>query len=558
MKKKHSEELIVIGHRNPDTDSVAASYALTELKKALGVKNIIAARAGLVSERTEYLFKKFNTPLPQLKVDVYPRVRHIMNRDFLAIREDSSLFEGIKILEKEKLSRVAVVDKKGHYKGMLSVFSMLESLLHIGENKDTTLVDRNVISSLKLILDVLEGSAVSLFDEKKEQNFSVYVAAMNESSFSEHVPSDKPEELAIIVGDRTNIHLRAIHLGIRLIIITGAKEIDPVVLQAAKDRKISIIKTPFDSATVVRRLKLSCPIRSLIQNDVPKFRLEDTLSDIRHIVFSDPDDIFPVVNRHGELIGTFNRVNFDTDNSCNLILVDHNEYEQSVKGIDQVQVVEIVDHHRLNLPPQTNTIKITSDIVGSTCTLIAEMYLMYQIAIPENIAGIMQGGIIADTLLLRSPTTTERDERILRMLEKISKVKSEDLLQEIFKLGSVILNKTPRELFAVDCKKFKHHDDHIFSIAQVEELGFSEFYNKKTELMREAKLYAQEKRLDFFGLLVTDVQSENSILLLVGNNEILENIPYKKIEENLYDLPGILSRKKQLLPQLLKLLDNIH
>lgn len=558
MKKKCSDEIIVIGHRNPDTDSVAASFALTELKKALGVKNIVAARAGLVSERTEYLFKKFNTPLPQLKVDVYPRVRNIMNRDFIALNEHASLFEGIKMLEKAKLSRIPVVDNKNHYKGMLSIFSLLGSFLHVGDNRNNTLVDRNVISSLKLILEVLEGEAVSLFDEKKEQNFSAYVAAMNETSFGEHVPADKPEELAIIVGDRTNIHLRAIHLGIRLIIITGAKEIDPVVLQAAKDRKISIIRTPFDSATVVRRLKVSCPIGTLIQDDVPTFRCEDTLSDIRHTVFSDTDDIFPVVNRYGELIGTFARVNFDDNNGNKLILVDHNEYEQSVKGIEQIQVIEIVDHHRLNLPPQTNTIKVTSDIVGSTCTLVAEMYLMYQINIPKNIAGIMQGGIIADTLLLRSPTATERDERILRMLEKISGVKSESLLKEIFQLGSVIANKTPKELFSVDCKKFKHLDRYVFNIAQIEELGFSEFYKKKDELTQTAKVYVKEEKLDFFGLLVTDVQSENSLLLLVGEQEIMEIIPYKKLEDNLYDLPGILSRKKQLLPQLLKILDNLR
>ncbi|MBQ9788862.1 MAG: putative manganese-dependent inorganic diphosphatase [Lentisphaeria bacterium] len=557
MKKKYSDEIVVIGHRNPDTDSVAASYALAELKKSLGIKNVVAARAGLVSERTEYLFKKFNTPLPQLKVDVYPRVRNIMDRDFAALHESSSLFEGIKMLERAKLSRIPVVDRKNHYKGMLSIFSLLDSFLHIGNNKNTALVDRNVISSLNLIIDVLEGEAVSLFDEKKEQNFSVFVAAMNEASFSEHVPADKPEELAIIVGDRTNIHLKAIHLGIRLIIVTGSKEIDPVVLQAAKDRRISIIKTPFDSATVVRRLKLSCPIGTLIQDDVPKFRMEDALSDIRHVVFADTDDIFPVVNRYGDLIGTFARVNFDNHHGCKLILVDHNEYEQSVKGIEQVQVVEIVDHHRLNLPPQTNTIKVTSDIVGSTCTLVGEMFLMYQQAIPKNVAGILQGGIIADTLLLRSPTATERDAAILRMLEKISGVKSEELMKEIFQLGSVIVNKSPRELFATDCKTFKHLDNYIFSIAQVEELGFNEFYNKKSEIVQAAKLYTQEEHLDFFGLLVTDVQSENSLLLLVGDHEILENIPYKKLEDNLYDLPGILSRKKQLLPQILKLLDTL-
>lgn len=559
MKKKYSEEIIITGHRNPDTDSVAASFALAELKKALGVKNVIAARAGIVGERTEYLFKKFNTPLPQIKVDVYPRVRHIMSKDFVAVNENDSLFLGIQTLENTFLSRVPVINSKRQYRGMLSVFSLLGSLLQTnGKTQGSALTGRSVYSSLNLILQVLEGEALSLFDEEREQIFAVYVAAMNVESFNEHVPSNNPKELAIIVGDRTDIHLKAIHLGIRLIIITGAKEVDPVVLQAAKDRQLSIIKTQLDSATVVRRLKLSCPVKTLMRDDVAKFRYEDCLSDIRHAVFSDNDDIFPVVNRFNDLIGTFNRVNFDNNNGCKLILVDHNEYEQSVKGVEQVQVIEIVDHHRLNLPPQNTPIKITSDIVGSTCTLIAEMYLMYQVPIPRSVAGILQGGIISDTLLLRSPTATDRDKRMLHMVEKISGVKSEDLMAEIFKIGSVVASKTPNELFSADCKTFKHGDRFVFSIAQVEEVGFDEFYARQELILRAARDFARQEKLDLFGLLVTNIESENSILLAVGNIEILDSLPYKKLRENLYDLPGILSRKKQLLPQLLKILDSFR
>lgn len=556
--KKEQIHTIIIGHKNPDTDSVSASCALAEFKRRTGLRNVAACRCGMVGERTEYLFKKFNTPLPALKSDVYPRVRDILMSDTFYINEDEALFFALDKLNKLLLSRIPVIDDRKHYKGMLSLFSMLGSILQTTAEDSSGMTGRNVFSSLDLIVKVLEGEAVSLFDSDKEQNFSVYVAAMNVESFKEHVPYENPESLAIIVGDRTDIHLQAINLGTRLIIVTGARQVDPLVLQVAKERNISIVKTPLDSATVVRRLKFSTPVRKLMKNEVACFRLDDCLKDIKHTVMADSDDIFPVVNRNGELCGCFNRTDFARGGeNCHLILVDHNEFEQSVEGVYDVNVIEVVDHHRFNMPAQNSPIRITCDIVGSTCTLIGEMFMAHRMSIPKNIAGIMQGGIISDTLLLRSPTSCERDRIMLEKLEKITGVNSEELMHEIFTIGSVIAKSDPEKLFLADSKNFTHLDKFNFTISQVEEVSFDEFYNREAVLFEAAKKFVSQRRSDFFGLLVTNVEQENSILLAVGNQEILDNLPFRKLSDNLYDLPGVLSRKKQLLPQILKLLDSL-
>ena len=556
--KKDQVQTIIIGHRNPDTDSVSASCAMAEFKRRCGVRNVTACRCGMVGERTEYLFKKFNTPLPVLKSDVYPRVRDILMPEKISVFEDEALFFALDKLNKLLISRIPVVDGKKRYKGMLSLFSMLGSILQTGGEDSSGMTGRNVYSSLDLIVKVLEGEAVSLFESNREQIFSVYVAAMNVESFREHVPYKDPGSLAIIVGDRTDIHLQAINLGIRLIIVTGSKEVDPLVLQLAGERNISIVKTPLDSATVVRRLKFSTPVRKLMKNNVECYRLDDYLKDIKYSVMADEDDIFPVVNRNNELCGCFNRTDFGRGGeNCQLVLVDHNEFEQSVEGVNDVKVIEVVDHHRFNMPASNSPIRINCDVVGSTCTLIAEMFDMSRMSIPKNIAGIMQGGIISDTLMLRSPTSCERDRKMLAKLEKITGVNSEELMHEIFTIGSVIAKSEPEKLFLTDSKNFAHLDKFNFTISQVEEVSFDEFYNRQKDLLDAAWIFAKQRKLDMFGLLVTNVEQENSILLAVGRQDVLDNLPFRKLSDNLYDLPGVLSRKKQLLPQILKLFDSL-
>ncbi len=548
-------ETIIVGHRNPDTDSIASAYALAELKKAQQVPNVHPVCIGLPGERTEYLFKRFEVPLPPTRNDVYPRVRNIMNSEPPFVRKGNSLLDAIGILERNHISRLPVIDDQHRFCGMLSLFSLLGSLL---QTADSGLTGRKVRSSLRLINEVLQGEPLSFCREDEEQFFEVYVAAMNIESFKEHIPRDNPQALAIVVGDRTDIHLMAINLNARLMIITGSREVDSVVLSAARERGMSIIKTPFDSATVVRRLKLCCPVELMMQEESEIFQPEHRLGDIKRQVMARHEDIFPVLNPDGRLVGSFCKLDMDNDESCQLILVDHNEFDQSIDGVEEVPVVEVIDHHRMGMPPTHNPVRITCDIVGSTCTLVTERYLNDRVPISPQTAGILLGGVITDTLLLRSPTTTARDRAAVEYLQEIAGVEADTLMAEIFRVGSLIAqSSTPVEIINADRKSFTE-GKYTFAISQIEEVAFDQFYSREGDILQTIREVVEEEKLNFFGLLVTNVVREDSLLLVVGDREILGSLPYRKIHENLYDLPGILSRKKQLLPQLLKVLTTLQ
>ncbi|MFA7231458.1 MAG: putative manganese-dependent inorganic diphosphatase [Victivallaceae bacterium] len=542
---------IVIGHRNPDTDSIASAHALAELRRFKGITNVTPACAGLPGERTEYIFNRFKVPLPALRNDVHPRVSDIMTTTPLHVRCGNSLLEAFSLLEKNHVNRLPVIDQDNNFCGMLSLFRLLGDLIQSsGAESGSSLTGRAVRSSVSLILEVLKGEALSLHNENEIQDFEVYVAAMNIESFKEHIPRANPEKLTIVVGDRADIHLMAINIGARIMIITGARQVDEVVVQAARAKGVSIIQTPFDSATVIRRLKFSCPVELLTLPEVDIFRPEDRLADIRRNVMMQHEDIFPVVDEHNRLLGAFSKSDIDYS-PFNLILVDHNEFDNGVEGIEEVPVIEVVDHHRLSMPATTMPIRITCDIVGSTCTLVTEMFINEKAELSQSTAGVLMGGIISDTLMLRSPTTTDRDRTALDYLQNLTGVNAEKLTEEIFQVGSLIARLSLSEVLTADKKNFCCGKLN-FAIAQIEEVSFEQFSAREEELLEQAKVITDTENLDFFGLLITNIIRENSILLAVGSSELLRALPYRKIHEHLYDLPGILSRKKQLLPHLLK------
>ncbi len=556
MKKKEPHcEYLVFGHRNPDIDSLAAACGLAHLRKITDKINVRPAACGRPGARAEYLFKKFNYPLPELRWSVYPCVKDIFDPAPPVAKSEDSLYSAVELLEQNHLSRIAVLDDKGNYSGMLSLFSMLDGLLQKDDGSGGGLTGRGVRSSLKLIRNVLEGEFLCVSEQDKEQNFEVYVAAMNVESFREHIPRRRPRELAIVVGDRSDIHLMAVGMEIRLMIVTGSREVDKLVLAAAKEKKVSILRTPLDSATVIRRLKLSLPVRLLAHKEEITLTGNDRLSDISRKLFASHEDIFPVLDEDGNFRGVLNKVELSGDNKLKLLMVDHSDFDNGVPGIDCVPVVEIVDHHRFSLPPLDYPVRITCDTVGSSCTLVTELFNHFGVTIPPDLAGILLGGIVTDTLLLHSPTATERDRAALKQLEEISGVSGTELHREIFKVGSLIARMTPVEALNADRKNFTAGKIN-FAVSQVEEASFEEFFSKEKELREAALKIADEENLNVFALLVTDVVRENSLLLAVGEKKLLWSLPYRKIRENLYDLPGVLSRKKQLIPELLKNFQN--
>lgn len=545
------KKIYVIGHRNPDTDSIAAAFALSELRRLSGVENIFPMCSGIPGARAKYIFERFKAPLPPVLNDVFPRLRDVMDTEPQHIVVGSPLLRAIGVLEKLKSSQLPILHANGDFYGMLNLFALLDDLLQLSGNS-TGLTGRNVHSSLSLISEVLKTENLSLHHEAKMQNFSVYVAAMNVESFKEYIPREHPDELAIVVGDRVDIHLAAINFGVRVMIVTGAQKVDQVVIDAAQARQVSILKTPYDSATVIRRLKFTTPVEIFATPDEKTWAPRDGLADVQKRLREVPEGIFPVVDEQNKLRGTFRKSDLE-EKPLSLILVDHNEFENGIEGIEQVPIIEIVDHHRFGMPPTNLPLKITCDVVGSTSTLVAEMYQQEKFIPTPSIAGVLMGGILTDTMSLRSPTTTDRDFVALKYLEKIAGITGDELSKEIFEVGSLIMQQTVENVLVADKKDFTSGEIK-FAVAQVEEVSFEPFYARETALFNAAEKICATEQLTLFCLLITDVVRERSLLLVVGKKNLISDLPFKKINDHLFDAGNIVSRKKQLLPQVLKII----
>lgn len=543
-------QVIVSGHRNPDIDSIASAAALAELRRRQGMKNITAVCPGLLPERAAWLFKRFRTAPPPTCGDVSLRVEDVMT-PVPVLTSGSTLFDAVNRLRESGFARLPVTDGDGKFLGMLSPMALLSRLLNL--ESEGSLAGRRIYSSIGLVTEILEARVLAGTDMQKEQHFKVYVAAMSLDSFNEHLPSDAADELALIVGDRPEIHLQALQKKIRLLILTGGREADPVVIQAARAAGVSILHTPFDSASVIRRLKFSMPVEHV------RFREQeltlspgDRLREVKGEILNFAEDVIPVLDGENRIAGAVLKKVFNGEPPRRMILVDHNEIEQSLPGVAELPVVEVVDHHRIGMMPTAAPIRFTGDIVGSTCTLVASMFRASGESLTPELAGILLGGIITDTLLLRSPTTADLDRRMAEWLEKISGVTGTELMQELLQIDSPLAAKDAAGVINADRKDYTD-GPFKFALSQIEETNLELLHQRSEELTRELQKIIEQDQLSFAALLVTDAVRENSELLICGSRQIIRNLPYEKIGNGLFRLPGVLSRKKQLLPQILAL-----
>ena len=515
---------------------------------------------GLPSARSEFLFQKFGVPLPVEMSDVYPRVKDVANTQPQTLAAGQTLLEAFALLQRTRQHRIPVVNVKGIYLGMVSLFDLADRMIIQAQAPDGDfegegggLVGREINTSIAHIIEVLKANALSLHREGLIERLEVYVGAMSEASLRERMSKRDTSNVALVVGDRAEIHRLAVDFKLRLMIVTGNLQIDPALVEKARANGVSILQTPFDSGATVRRLKFSAPVELMLQQDVPAFHLDEKLSDVRDALTGEREQAFPVVDERGKLEGVLSRECLERELPVKLILVDHNELTQAIDGADEVPIIEVLDHHRLGAQQTQAPITFVNEVVGSSCTLVTENYRRFGQTPSPGMAGILMGGIITDTLLLRSPTTTPRDETAIHYLEEIAQTDAKVLSVEIFAVGSTIATLPPRKVLNADKKdyntaKFK------FAVAQVEEVGFEKFLEHRGELLREMRTMRRDEKLDLFALLVTNVVRETSMMLCVGEKRVLDRVNYTRLDESTFDLPGVMSRKKQLLPHLLKVM----
>jgi manganese-dependent inorganic pyrophosphatase len=435
--------------------------------------------------------------------------------------------------------------------GVISVLEMMELFFH--DSADAVKA-RTVTTSLDKIRDVLGGGFQHAIEPGQRDELLVMVGAMSAEGFTERMKKYPRERLIVVCGDRPTIQLPAIEHGVRAIVITGGFTLSAGLVDLAKLRGVSVILSPFDTVNTTLRLKSSQFVDPVVHTDVTTVPGKAPVAEARAVAERSAQPVFPVVGDDGRLVGLAFKSDLISPPKPRLVLVDHNELGQAVNGADEAEIVEVLDHHRLGGGlKSTQPIRFVNEPVGSTCTLVARQFRAAGIRPEPGIALCMASGIISDTLYLRSPTTTDVDREILGWLEGLCAVDLATYAREFFEIGSALRSSRPAEVIREDCKEFTEHGVR-FSISQIEETGFDLFWERKDELRAALEEFATRQRLDFSALLVTDVVTNGSMLLLSQESEAWEETNYPRLDPGLYSLKGIVSRKKQLLPLVSQLL----
>lgn len=549
-----SAPIYIIGHKNPDADAICSAMAYAAFKEASGQPGYVAARCGNSNARIDAILNRFGATLPEFVGDVTPRVEDIMERNPYVVSVDDTCARALELLDLHDVRALPVLDREGRLDGYVSIFGLGDYF--IPKPKRATSM-RKVHSSIGAIIRSIGGTEVIAFDQTAVDELYVRVAAMELESFGksatiEGIPNSKS---VIVVGDRDDVHRRAIAMGVRLIIVTGGHRMKADTLALAKDSKVSVAYADTDSATTAWAVRAATLVGGLVQRDAPRFSPQEKLGVIRRRIIQSNALIYHVIDEDARLVGVFSKSDILKPVRTRLVLVDHNELSQAVDGANEVEIAEVVDHHRLGNPHTAQPILFLNRPLGSTCSIVADMFRTAGLTPSPQIAGLMMCGIISDTLLLQSPTTTPLDVSLLAWLTRIADADPRALADMIFNAGSVLATLSPDAVVRADCKLYNEGDKR-FSVAQVEELGFNNFWKCSDSLLEALEKYRRENGLHFACLLVTDIDTQGSLLLVRGDPDILQGITYSpKTPPYIFDLPGIVSRKKQLMPFLAGLLN---
>ncbi|MBV9642931.1 MAG: putative manganese-dependent inorganic diphosphatase [Verrucomicrobia bacterium] len=547
-------QTIVIGHRNPDMDSICSAIAYAELKRKLGMDNVVAARAGNTNERIDLVLHKFGVPAPEFMSDVSPKVADVMETQIISVANDSSIYHAMNSIEKKRIRGLPVVDANNRCLGLLSGWKVSQYLFPQRENAPAS---REILASISDIAHSFDGEFVVGEPKHSQQKLILMVAAMSLASFRERLRSYRPEETIVFVGDREEIQLEAIANKALALVITGGMGLSAKVRSSAKEGGVRLLSSRHDTATTVLLARGAARIDPMIEPQFTSLSPETPLRSARHVVADSSEYVFPILEPDKSLVGILTKSDFIKPIPRLLILVDHNELSQAVKGADELQIIEVLDHHRLANFNTDIPILFWNNPVGSTSTLVALSYDQHGIEIDRPIAGLLMAGLISDTLNLSSPTATPIDAKVLEHLSAIAGVEPAKLAESIFAVGSPLLTLGPDEVILADCKDYSE-EGFGFSVSQIEELGFAHFHEKQKNLLNALEAYRSKRGNYFAGLLVTDVNTQNSLLLISAPPEFLETITYPRLAPNLFELNNVVSRKKQLVPYLLDCLHKIH
>ena len=541
-----SKKVWVVGHKNPDTDSICAAISYAYLKNQSGdKKTYVAKRAGAVNEETRYVLERFGVEEPPLVSYAGAQIKDINIRKTAGVSNQISLKRAWELMKKLEVVTLPVTNQFGKLEGVIVTKDIATSYMDVLDN----CVLSKARTQYKTIAETIDGEVYAGNEHAHFVRGKVVIATSNPEYMADYIEDDD----LVILGDREEAQMQAIRSNASCIIIGGGLEVAEEVKKLAEKRDCVIITTPFDTFSVARLINQSMPIKQyMTRRELVTFDIDDYVDDVKDVMSRVRHRDFPVLGSNGNYVGMISRRNLMNMQKKQIILVDHNEKSQAVDGIGEAEILEIIDHHRLGSLETVSPVYFRNQPLGCTSTIIYQMYQEQRVEIPKEIAGLLLSAIISDTLMFRSPTCTPLDKSVAKRLAEIADVDIEDHAKKMFRAGSDFKNKTTEEIFYQDFKIF-HTEDCDFGVAQISAMSGEELEQIGEQLRPFLPQVLGEKRLNMVYVMLTDLLEESSKIIFAGEDagKILAHAFKKQEDADGILLDGIISRKKQMIPTLM-------
>ena len=548
MGEKISRKTIVIGHKNPDTDSICSAICYANLKRCVTGENYQPGRAGAVNEETQFVLKHFNVEAPEIIENVKTQVRDIEIRETAGVKKNLSLKKAWNIMQEANVVTIPAVTEEGLLEGLITVGDIAKSYMNVYDSSILSKANTqyaNIVETLEGAMIV--GDETSYFSEGK-----VLIAAANPDMMEYYISRGD----LVILGNRYESQLCAIEMDAACIIVCEGAAVSMTIKKLAQEHGCTVMTTPYDTFTAARLVNQSMPISYFMKTEaLITFEMDDYIDDIKDVMASKRHRDFPILDKNGRYRGMISRRNLLGAKGKRIILVDHNEKSQAVEGMESAAILEIIDHHRLGTVETIAPVFFRNQPVGCTATIVYQMYQENRVEIEPWIAGLLCSAIISDTLLFRSPTCTDVDKRAALHLAEIAGVEVESYAASMFAAGSNLKGKTDVEIFYQDFKKFSVGKV-SFGVGQISSLNAGELEELKDRMLPYMAKAREEHGMDMMFFMLTNILTESTELLCEGQGaeQLIAGAfrTYSEegagVKDHVVSLPGVVSRKKQLIP----------
>lgn len=537
-----SDLVYVSGHRNPDTDSICSAIAYSYLLNATNKYNAVPVRLGEINRETEYVLKRFGVEHPVLLKTVKQKVEDLNYDKVTVFSTDLTLKTAWFLLKQQNLKSAPILDEHGQLLGLLSTSNIIEGYMDQWDSE----VLKKAKTPVENVIDTLEANVIYLNESLKVVEGDIHIAAMSGSEAKKRIHEN---DVVIVGGDRSDDLEELISVKPSLIVLTGSLTADENVVKKCEEQGISIISTPFNTYQTSQQIVQAIPVEYvMIKGDIKTFSTDDTLDYMKEVMSETRYRGYPVIDLNNRCVGSISRFALLKGLRKKVILVDHNERGQSIPGIEEADILEIVDHHRVADIQTVGPLLFRGEPLGSTATIVTKMFDELDVEMPSHIAGLLLGAVVSDTLLFKSPTCTPVDTKIAKKLAEIAGVDIQEFAMEMFKAGTSLVGKTVDEIFNQDFKKFSF-DNLQVGVAQVNSMDIEGFLPYKKDMLDYMNKFAEDNNLEFTLLLLTDIINANSEIFVGGPRpELVEKAFNVQLTECQGTLAGVISRKKQVVP----------